>query len=403
MKNINILIIGYNTIKEIKQKGLISDDSKTFNIWYNPGVSFNKSIVVIPFGKNTIQKKLTQSIKYFEWKFQKNNIFILNLFFIIFHLFQSSFRIYKIIKKYNIDVVKVNGPHIPSLVFFLISPFLKIPKIMFIEAFWVKLLPTQDYMNKFFKFILPYWYKFYVYRNFDIYCGTPSVDKLYFEQLGMNSYKISKWIHEIDIETLLKKTKKLIPQKKYLDLPHPKLIAVGRLHSEKHHQDLIYVLKELKNDYKNAQLILVGDGEQKQKLIDLAHKLKLNNSLHITGNLTQEEGLSLVKHCDIYVAPMQGNALIEAMISDIPIVAYNHSWHSNLITHKSTGYLVENRNPKKMAKAVKYLIENKKESKKIASNANKYAFKNFNNKEVTKILIRPYLDALGIKKIPNKR
>ena len=270
---------------------------------------------------------------------------------------------------------------------------------MFIEAFWEKLLPTQDYMNKFFKFILPYWYKFYIYRNFDIYFGTPSVDKLYFEQLGMNRSKISKWIHELDVETLLKKTKKLIPQKKYLDLPNPKLIAVGRLHSEKHPQDLLYVLKELKNDYKYAQLILVGDGEQKKNLIDLAHKLKLSNSLHITGNLTQEEGLSLVKHCDIYVAPMQGNALIEAMISNIPVVAYNHSWHRNLITHKSTGYLVENRTPKKMAKAVRYLIENKKESKKIASNAKKFAFKNFNDREVTKILIRPYLDALGIKKI----
>ena len=264
MQNINILIIGYNTIKEVKQKGLISNDPKTFNIWYNPGDSFNKSIVVIPFGKNKIQVKLSQSIEYFEWKFQKNNIFILNLFFAIFHLFQSSFRIYKIIKKYNIDVVKVNGPHIPSLVFFLISPFLKIPKIMFIEAFWEKLLPTQDYMNKFFKFILPYWYKFYIYRNFDIYFGTPSVDKLYFEQLGMNRSKISKWIHELDVEKIKKKTKKLIPQKKYLDLPNPKLIAVGRLHSEKHPQDLLYVLKELKNDYKYAQLILVGDGEQKK-------------------------------------------------------------------------------------------------------------------------------------------
>jgi ADP-ribose pyrophosphatase len=128
------------------------------------------------------------------------------------------------------------------------------------------------------------------------------------------------------------------------------------LHWEKHPDDLLHVLAELRDQYPSASLILVGDGEMKSELQTLAASLGVLENVMFVGAVNQGVGLAIVQQCDIYVAPMQGNAMVEAMVADLPIVAYEHSWHANLIKNEETALLTPYRDTHAMTQAVCRLI-----------------------------------------------
>lgn len=394
----SVLIIGYNTLAQAKAKGLISDDIASINVWYNPGGKFDRSVVFIPFGKSSIDCFLTDRIRYIEWNFSKKSYSVFQIISAVFHVLWAVVFAANIIKKESVQVVRANGPHIPALIGLMLKQLVDRPTIVFIEAFWEKLLPSQSYMTKWLRAILPYWYKHGVYNNFDIYCGTPSVDPEYFINKGMKRERISDWFHELDLVALINNANQCVLPQYIAKMHNPRLVAVGRLHHEKHPFDLVRVLAGVKKYFPEAQLILVGDGEERETLLELANQLGVHESLWITGTVEQAMGLAIVCSCDIYVAPMQGNALVEAMSVAKPIVAYDHAWHRNLISNLETGILTPYRDIDKMTEAVVQLLKNPIEAKKLGLNAKADGIARFGTSAVTERLLRPFADAWAIKR-----
>jgi glycosyltransferase involved in cell wall biosynthesis len=121
------------------------------------------------------------------------------------------------------------------------------------------------------------------------------------------------------------------------------------------------------------------------------------DSLCITGALTQAQGFAVVSACDIYVAPMQGNALVEAMAAGKPIVAYDHTWHQNLVNHNHTALLVPYRDVDKMAEAIIFLLRDSNEAKRLGEAAKLHAMQYFGRDSVAKRLLKPFSDAWNTK------
>jgi len=105
-----------------------------------------------------------------------------------------------------------------------------------------------------------------------------------------------------------------------LQITPPFILSTSRLVKEKRLDLLIKAVSRMEK----GTLILVGYGEAKQELLDLANKILKNRALFI-DTLSQEDLSGLYRSCDVFSLPSKneafGNVLIEAMASGLPVVA----------------------------------------------------------------------------------
>jgi glycosyltransferase involved in cell wall biosynthesis len=99
--------------------------------------------------------------------------------------------------------------------------------------------------------------------------------------------------------------------------------AVGRLTREKDHRTLIKAVSIARNARVDAQLVLVGEGPERQRLMCLADSVGIRSSLYLTGY--QANVAEYLTAFDVFVLPSRcegsPNALLEALAAGLPIVA----------------------------------------------------------------------------------
>lgn len=99
-----------------------------------------------------------------------------------------------------------------------------------------------------------------------------------------------------------------------------KIIAVGRLCTQKRFDKIIKALTLVKED---VIVYIVGDGVLKEQLVDLAHKEKVDNKIEFLGAL--DNVTSVIKQADLFLSTsdFEGlpTVLMEALLCNVPIVA----------------------------------------------------------------------------------
>lgn len=98
---------------------------------------------------------------------------------------------------------------------------------------------------------------------------------------------------------------------------------VGRLSFQKNQQFMLTILKKLVNKSTNIKLVLVGEGEDKRKIIHKARELNVYNNVKLVG--AQSDMQSWYSTFDVFLFPsiFEGLsvALLEAQSNGLPIVA----------------------------------------------------------------------------------
>lgn len=376
-----ILTIGYTTFDQAFAKGIIWDDPASVRPWYNPGKLFEQSFAFVPFGKDDIDRNIAPEVRYIEWKFAPTRMRHLAG---VFRLLAAVRYARRLRSELGIDVIRLGGPHFPALIGLCLRPICHVPMLQFIEGFWERLLPDQTNIPRWVKAILPSWYRI-VYRAFDAYTGTPSVDPDYYVSRGMDRKRIAPWMHELDLIALENSASNQSIPPSVMNAGHPRLVAVGRLHPEKRALDLVKTLKIVQATHPTATLVLVGDGQDRQEI-----EREGGNAVIVTGSVSQSMALAIVKASDIYTAPMQGNALVEAMAAGMPIVAYDHAWHSNLVTNEVSAILVKDHDVEAMASAVNRLLDDKPLSTKLGHAARERAYSKYGPAKVAEALAGGY-------------
>ncbi len=101
--------------------------------------------------------------------------------------------------------------------------------------------------------------------------------------------------------------------------------SVGRIEEQKNYKCLVQALSVLTRNSKNAYLLLVGDGSQRQQILREAESLALRNRVVITG--WTNNPLEYYAVFDAFVLPslFEGFpfALVEALHADRPCIASN--------------------------------------------------------------------------------
>lgn len=122
-----------------------------------------------------------------------------------------------------------------------------------------------------------------------------------------------------DISRILRESKEEIKNFTF-KLDRRYLVTVGRLITLKCFQDVIESMKNLPND---VELILLGDGKEKEPLLSLAIEYNLEKRVHFLGQVSNP--FQYISRSDIFVSSssVEGfpNVLLESMICKTPIVS----------------------------------------------------------------------------------
>lgn len=119
----------------------------------------------------------------------------------------------------------------------------------------------------------------------------------------------------------------------------------------------------LKTKQPNWRLLIVGDGEARQKVESLFGS---NVKIVFTGELIQSEIAKILKASDIYIWPgineAFGFALLEAVMHGLPALSYNYGGIPTIIRHNYNGLLFEAGDETGFAKGLDQLLldENKR-------------------------------------------
>ena len=158
------------------------------------------------------------------------------------------------------------------------------------------------------------------------------------------------------------------------------LISIGRLAKEKGVTDLIELFKELKekNPKENYHLHLVGDGAERNKVVDMIYRYDLTKDITVHGYLKKKDINVLFKDTSLYLMTSYtesfGLVLVEAMAYGIPCLSYTSAEGANdLITNDYNGYLIENRNKDEMIEKIEYIMNNDNKRKELGKNARSYS------------------------------
>lgn len=168
--------------------------------------------------------------------------------------------------------------------------------------------------------------------------------------------KHTKTIHN-GIE--LNKYKKIKGEK----FTNPTICRAGRLTPLKRTQDLILATKIIKNKIPNIRIKIIGDGKEKQKLIKLTKKLKLEKNIEFLGFLKDHnEVLKIIKKSHIFCLPsiLEGFGIVtvEALALNTPYISSDIP-PTREITQGKGGLLYQPKNYKELANKTISLLTNK--------------------------------------------
>ncbi|MBR2708890.1 glycosyltransferase [Candidatus Saccharibacteria bacterium] len=152
-------------------------------------------------------------------------------------------------------------------------------------------------------------------------------------------------------------------------------VFVGRVVEEKGIGELIDAFKNVSKIYPEAILNVYGDGD----LEGYKKRSAGCGKIHFHGRT--EESLKVIAENEVFVLPSYREglslSLLDAAMMGKRIIASNVDGNPEVVVDKETGLLVPARNASKLAEAMIWMLENRKEAGKMAKNARKRYEENF--------------------------
>jgi len=197
----------------------------------------------------------------------------------------------------------------------------------------------------------------------------------------------------VDFEKFWNLSKKDIRRKLGITNEQRIVISVGSLRPVKGIKYLIQAMSVLRQKNTKANLMLVGDGEERQNLEELVEELNLGDYITFAGEVPNEKIPEYMVASDVFALPSLSEGFgivnLEAMASGLPAVVSNVSGLPEIIKDGENGFLVEPRNPLEIAKKIQLLLEDNKLRERISRN-NKEKAKSYNWESVVEKLEKVY-------------
>jgi glycosyltransferase involved in cell wall biosynthesis len=160
-----------------------------------------------------------------------------------------------------------------------------------------------------------------------------------------------------------------------LDPNSPVIGYVGRISHEKDLPTLFKAFEELRHEFSNLTLLIVGDG-----LKSIKRKYAKKANVHFVG--AKSNVVPYYHAMDMYVLPslLETTSLstLEAMSCEVPTIATKVGMVKEYVKEKENGLLFPQKNPYVLTLKMKWVLENPKAAKIMAKHGRETVIKNHN-------------------------
>lgn len=177
------------------------------------------------------------------------------------------------------------------------------------------------------------------------------------------------------------------------------LLFVGRLTREKGIYDLIYAMKLLSLDpaADRVKVIIAGNGPERDRIANTVRRLGLQDRVVLAGNFSYGQMPSLYSVADAFILPsipvsfwqeQFGMVLVEAMASGLPVISTLSGSIPEVVG--DAGLLVQPADPASIRDAIKRLVDDEDDRKKIGMKARDRAVTHFSTDRIYPMLDSVY-------------
>lgn len=169
------------------------------------------------------------------------------------------------------------------------------------------------------------------------------------------------------------------------------ITCIAELHPRKGHKFLLRAFKKLQEETSHVKfaLVLVGEGPAEKELKDECLNQK---NIHFLG--WRNDIPQILKASDIFVLPSLkeafGLVILEAIASEVPVIATDTGGVPDIIKNGKTGYLVPPSNSEKITEAIHLILQNSNQKRSIITSAIENVKQNFTAEQMTRNTIKVY-------------
>lgn len=177
------------------------------------------------------------------------------------------------------------------------------------------------------------------------------------------------------------------------------LFNAGEFNHNKNQSFLIHSMVHIVKAIPNAKLLLAGEGKLLNKCQALINQFNLNNYVQLLG--FRKDIDQLLQICDISVASSFREGLpvnvMEAMSSELPVVAVSNRGHKELVNDQVNGYIIDDWDEIQFANKVRKLV-NEPLKEKLGQNGRKMIVNEYSVNKVLQekmTLYKNYMEGSG--------
>ena len=167
----------------------------------------------------------------------------------------------------------------------------------------------------------------------------------------------------------------------------PMFFGVGRFVDKKAPYLTLLAFARVRRSHPEARLVIAGDGPLFETMHNLAETLDLTGAVEFPGILPPAEVARWMRRASAFVqhsvtprvGPNAGDsegtpvAMLEAMMTGLPVIGTRHAGIGEVIEHNVTGLLVDERDVDGMAAAMAQVIESPDEAERMGMEARQHA------------------------------
>lgn len=154
-----------------------------------------------------------------------------------------------------------------------------------------------------------------------------------------------------------------------------RILYAGRFIKLKHVEDLLYASHKLKQCGVSFEVVLLGDGEEREHYCDLIDKLEIKDFVQVKSSVPQAQVREEMKKAHLFFFGSDYNEGWGAVINEamnslcVPIVSHSAGCSSVLIKQGFNGYVYHLGDIDELANRMQSLFENRSKLEQLATNA----------------------------------
>jgi len=275
----------------------------------------------------------------------------------------SLFSLWRIFKKEKPDIIHLNSSKVGGLgalaarLFTLYpKPYTLYPRIIFTAHGW----PFNEDRNFISRAVI--WFLSWLTTVFStkviVLTKNDLISTIKFLFLSDNKFCLIP--NGIDTDAISFLQREQARKELRLEL-EPSTILIGGITEFTKNKGAQYLIEAAKTLPESVRVVFIGGGEKKSQMEKLAEDLGISERVHFLG--FKENATKYLKAFDIFVFPSLKEGLpytlLEAGLAGLPTVASDVGGIPDIIQNGENGLLVQPKNPKALASAIKKLLANK--------------------------------------------